>query len=188
MSAHWRPVSGWEGMYEVSHDGQVRSVRTGIVLRQSSLPKGYRQVCLQQRPQGRKETALVHALVMAAFVGPRPPGMQTRHLDGDPSNNHVSNLRYGTQADNNRDAVRHGTRHTVGADPSAWAPTCTRGHLFTPANTAFRLDKGVTRRTCVACRRESSRRYKARERQKATATTPPPHEVAVRLPVAGSAG
>lgn len=52
---------------------------------------------------------LVHHLVALAFIGPRPKGMVIRHRDGDPSNNRVDNLLYGTQQDNMADALRHGT-------------------------------------------------------------------------------
>jgi hypothetical protein len=52
---------------------------------------------------------LVHRLVLEAFVGPCPEGMLTRHLDGDPANNHLDNLRWGTPAENFADSVRHGT-------------------------------------------------------------------------------
>jgi len=45
--------------------------------------------------------------VTEAFIGPYPPGQETRHLDGDPLNNSVGNLCYGTRAENMQDRVRH---------------------------------------------------------------------------------
>jgi hypothetical protein len=56
---------------------------------------------------------LVHRLVLEAFVGPCPDGYITRHLDGDPSNNRVTNLAWGTSKENAADTKRHGrpTRH-----------------------------------------------------------------------------
>jgi len=53
--------------------------------------------------------AFVHQLVLKAFRGPRSPGKQARHLDGDKLNNHISNLRWGTCSQNAQDRVRHGT-------------------------------------------------------------------------------
>jgi len=53
----------------------------------------------------------VHRLVLEAFVGPCPEGMECRHLDGDPSNNRLENLRWGTPAENTEDKRKHG-RHT----------------------------------------------------------------------------
>ena len=52
---------------------------------------------------------LVHRLVLLAFVGPCPPGMETRHLDRDPRNNRLDNLLWGTPKKNAKDKKRHGT-------------------------------------------------------------------------------
>lgn len=51
----------------------------------------------------------VHTLVLLTFVGPCPDGMQCRHLDGNPANNNISNLAWGTIAENHRDKILHGT-------------------------------------------------------------------------------
>jgi len=51
----------------------------------------------------------VHQLVLETFVGLRPEGMECRHLDGDPTNNHLENLKWGTRSENQKDAVKHGT-------------------------------------------------------------------------------
>jgi hypothetical protein len=50
----------------------------------------------------------VHRLVLEAFVGPRPAGLECRHLDGNPSNNDLSNLVWGTRKENVEDMQRHG--------------------------------------------------------------------------------
>ena len=49
----------------------------------------------------------VHRLVLEAFVGPMPEAMETRHLDGNPANNCLDNLRYGTRAENEADKRLH---------------------------------------------------------------------------------
>lgn len=54
----------------------------------------------------------VHSAVMLAFVGPRPAGLEVRHLDGNPKNNVLSNLAYGTAGQNRIDAYEHGGRPT----------------------------------------------------------------------------
>jgi hypothetical protein len=54
--------------------------------------------------------AWVHRLVLEAFVGPCPEGLETRHLDGNPSNNRLENLVWDTHANNMADGIRHGTR------------------------------------------------------------------------------
>jgi hypothetical protein len=50
----------------------------------------------------------VHRLVLEAFAGPCENGMETRHLDGNPSNNHLANLKWGTIEENTSDRDRHG--------------------------------------------------------------------------------
>lgn len=115
----WRPIPGWEGLYAVSDQGRVLSVER-VVLKKSGparlLPKvrrthlsrfGYPSVSLCR---GSHYTLCrVHELVLAAFVGPRPEGQVCRHLDGNPANNALSNLAYGTHTENMADARRHGT-------------------------------------------------------------------------------
>lgn len=106
MSAvEWRPVPGWEGLYEVSSDGQIRSLRAGRPMRTFITEKGYRRVYLYRGK--RIQRVRVHTAVLGAFVGPRPAGMVTRHLDGNPANNHLSNLAWGTHAENEADKKRH---------------------------------------------------------------------------------
>jgi hypothetical protein len=59
---------------------------------------------------GNQKTTQVHLIVMRAFVGLCPPGLETRHLDGNPANNSwPENLVYGTRAENLEDKFSHGT-------------------------------------------------------------------------------
>lgn len=109
----WRPVVGWENIYSVSNHGRVRRDRDGIgthagrILSPILLRNGRLNAHLRDRQ--RCKPSLIHRLVLAAFVGPCPAGYQCRHLDGDPANNHVSNLRWGTAQENADDRARHGT-------------------------------------------------------------------------------
>jgi hypothetical protein len=115
----WKPIPLLE-LYEASDAGRIRSlprvtqhytgkpiVRGGRVLAGHVNPRGYVQVSLSV--EGRTRTAYVHALVAAAFLGPRPDGMVVRHLDGEGQNNAASNLAYGTHQENSDDMERHGT-------------------------------------------------------------------------------
>lgn len=121
----WRPIPGWDGFYEASSHGRVRSLtRTvkhpksgaaqiqGRVLRTGPHRSGHLWVELC-RP-GVKKTRQVHQLVLEAFVGPKPPGMEGCHYDGNPQNNRIENLRWDTRAGNLADAIRHGTFHNLG--------------------------------------------------------------------------
>lgn len=56
-----------------------------------------------------KSVQHMHRLILEASVGPCPPGMLTRHLNGDPLDNRSANLAWGTHAENHADSVRHGT-------------------------------------------------------------------------------
>lgn len=160
MSAErWLPVVGWEGLYEVSDHGRVRSLprltrhganRKGRIMRPSALPGRYEFLTLTAVP--RKEYASVHSLVMAAFVGPRPGGMDVCHIDGNPVNNHLSNLRYASHSANMRDITHHG--RSVNANKTH----CPQGHPYDEKNTR-RTSKG--RRVCRTCRREDYWRKKA---------------------------
>lgn len=60
-------------------------------------------------PDGKRVMFLVHHLVLITFVGPRPDGMECRHLDGDRGNPRVGNVVWGTSSENAKDRVRHGT-------------------------------------------------------------------------------
>lgn len=110
----WRPVVGYEGIYEVSDAGRVRSVprvdAAGRVrapkIKAQSLSNGYRFVLLFKNRKQR--AARVHVLVAAAFLGPRPPGLVVNHIDHDKTNNQVGNLEYVTQRENIQAAVRAG--------------------------------------------------------------------------------
>jgi len=58
-----------------------------------------------------KTTIRIHVLILMAFIGPRPPGMQARHFpDRDVANNSIDNLKYGTQAEQDHDKIIHGTQ------------------------------------------------------------------------------
>lgn len=118
----WRPVVGYEGLYSVSdhgramvHDRIVRHWRGGVLLRPARILKpgmdtdGYLHYGLTDA-SGLTKTRKAHALVLAAFVGPKPAGMLTAHWDGDRTNNHLGNLRYATPTGNCDDKKRHGTQ------------------------------------------------------------------------------
>lgn len=111
----WLPIPGWEGFYEASDLGRIRSVPRymckGCVLKPRALPeKGYLQVGLSRN--NKVTMSYVHRLVAATFIGPCPEGLEVLHGDGDPANNVPGNLRYGTHGENGRDMVRHGRTQT----------------------------------------------------------------------------
>jgi len=98
----WRPIPGYEGFYEVSSLGRIKGVKRpggkGGILKQHVTPKGYAMIGLHV--DGHLRTASVHSLVMIAFVGPRPLGLEVNHINFKRADNRVSNLEYVTGKDN----------------------------------------------------------------------------------------
>lgn len=108
MTEEWRTIPDFSPCYQVSNLGRVRRV-AGVIFRSNGRPQSFRERVLRASPDewgypmvrvdGR--TRKVHVLVAAAFLGPRPfAGAVVRHLDGNPSNNNVENLAYGTPSEN----------------------------------------------------------------------------------------
>lgn len=103
-----RRVPGWSD-YFVDQLGAVWSTKWGKLRRMKLTRRrlGYRHVALSDGE--RKKSYPVHTLVLLAWIGPRPEGMECRHLDGNPGNNRLSNLQWGTHLENEMDKRRHGT-------------------------------------------------------------------------------
>lgn len=98
-------------LYQVSDWGRVFNLRSRKFLRGTVTASGYRQVQLS-RPGSRPRFRLVHALVLEAFVGPRPPGLVCDHLSADKLDNSRTNLEWVTPAENVRRAARAGLLRT----------------------------------------------------------------------------
>lgn len=124
----WRPVVGFEGCYEVSDLGRVRSLARTYWHSGGRAPRWCKLRARILKPRFNYKESLggpyvavalsvegvvtyheVHALVLKAFVGPRPPGQQARHLSGISCDNRLVNLEWGTPGENTADKVRHGT-------------------------------------------------------------------------------
>lgn len=163
----WASISDYEGIYEVSDHGNVRSLdrhvarnggrlfARGRVLRAYSRPDGRPTVGLAK--DGVTTTHVVPTLVLTAFVGPRPAGLDGCHNDGDASNNRLSNLRWDTRSANCHDRVRHGK------DRKRARTHCPRGHLLAEPNlVASSASQG--HRACLACSRARAAQRKAARR------------------------
>ena len=93
----WKAVPGYEGLYEVSDLGRVRSSAHGKVLKQRASTRGYLRVGLTK--DGRQTMKSVHRLVLLAFVG--GSDMQVNHLNEQKMDNRLTNICYCTAAENN---------------------------------------------------------------------------------------
>lgn len=105
----WRAVPDWPS-YIVSDSGfvgRVRADRGARLLKQTVSKNGYPMVALSDKSRLRR--FYVHHLVLMAFVGPRPEGMQAAHWNGDRCDARLANLRWDTPTNNCRDKIRHGT-------------------------------------------------------------------------------
>lgn len=121
---NWKAIPGFEGFYEVSDQGRVRSVertvtvrgrsdgQTAKIIRERILKPGLSsgRPVVNLRSDTDRRHALVHHLVLEAFVGPCPDGMECRHLDDKRRNNALRNLEWGTRRENMADRKRNGLR------------------------------------------------------------------------------
>jgi hypothetical protein len=146
----WLPIPGFEGRYEVSDHGLVRSLDRvqvnrlgrrrfwpGQMLKIQMTPNGYSKVCL-----GGVNWRLVHRLVLTAFVGPCPDGMECLHGNDVRTDNRLANLSWGTHEENQQGAVERGRNY------EAAKTHCPRRHPLTGAN----LDPGHAKRNHRMCR------------------------------------
>lgn len=111
MPQLWIDIPGYESLYQVSNDGQVKSYTVqritrwdspmtlpGRILKPETMKTGYHRVVLTKNKIHKKHS--VHYLVLLAFVSERPEGYYINHIDGNKLNNNVTNLEYVTPQDN----------------------------------------------------------------------------------------
>ena len=122
MAEVWKDISNYEGIYQVSNLGRIKSLSREVIKAYGATHKlserikkinsdnyGYQVVRLHN---GKGKTFKVHKLVANAFLG-TPDGLEVNHIDGDKSNNRVSNLEYCTRGENIKHAWDNGLRHFV---------------------------------------------------------------------------
>lgn len=120
IGEQWKSVSSFLG-YEISSCGRLRSTifrigcrpKPGLMDGHIKMKNGKaaaRVFSLSAIRSSRRKEFRAHRLVLEAFVGPCPQGMEACHNDGNGLNNHVSNLRWDTHKANMEDAVVHGTK------------------------------------------------------------------------------
>jgi hypothetical protein len=148
----WQPVP-FGDQYEVSTRGRCRNTKTGKFLTGTINEDGYIRVCLSEND--RHKNFYLHVLVAQAFLESPSPGQQVRHWDGNPTNNDVSNLLYGTGSENVLDTVRYGNH------VQARKTYCPQDHPYDEENT-YNNPGGY--RACRICVREAGRRYEERNR------------------------
>lgn len=115
----WLPVAGYEGKYEVSDRGRVQRIGSGrgsntrYIMSSWSDDQGRPKVTLRN-PDGYVQRT-ISTLVAAAFLGPRPEGLDVCHRNGINTCNLPGNLYYGTKRQNMADKLTHGTQPLGGS-------------------------------------------------------------------------
>lgn len=171
ISECWLPVVGFEGVYEVSDQGRVRSLdrqvphwrggtqfSRGVVLRPVVKSSGRHFVTLSQGE--RRVQRSVHRIVAEAFLGSCPESLEVCHWNDDPSDNRLSNLRFDTHSANVLDKVRNGIHH------EANKTHCPQGHPYVGENLVVRPKHGRSEsfsRECRECNRQRARAYYRRK-------------------------
>lgn len=149
---YWKPIPDAEGSYEVSNLGKVRSIdRTspegrrlkGKELKGWFTKGGYRKVWICTN--GKRLPRYVHRLVLEAFIGDCPKGMEACHNNGIANDNRLENLRWDTPSANNLDIVLHGNNYRKNLS------TCPHGHKLEDPNLYPYRKKRDGSRRCYAC-------------------------------------
>lgn len=109
MEELWRDVVGYEKLYQVSNHGRVRSMAgwtraVGHILKPQLRGKNVEVSLCRRGTQIQKKICF---MVLEAFVGPKPEGLQCCHFDDDRWNNYLTNLRWDTQSSNRLDCMRN---------------------------------------------------------------------------------
>lgn len=116
MKEIWKPIRDYEGLYEISNLGRIKSLRNNIILKNSNSSNGYFTVALCKK--GEQKTAVVHRLVALHFIpNDNLIKSEINHIDENRHNNIFSNLEWCTRSENNN----HGSRIEKQAK-SLWKP------------------------------------------------------------------
>lgn len=120
MVEEWRDIVDYRDYYQVSNYGNVRHVRNGI-LKLTKRNKQAEYLCVHLSINGKSKVLSVHRLVATAFLGKPPVDHEVRHLDGNPRNNYLNNLIWGTKKENRRDRSLHGRDNLPFGESASWS-------------------------------------------------------------------
>lgn len=157
MTEEWKDIPGYEGRYQASTFGRVRSLDRTITTNHGvtkfhrgqmlnptpDVNRGYLVVNMRNNA-GKLRQRKVHQLILETFVGPCPPNCEVLHGPGGCQDNRLENLRWGTRAENVNDIME------AGLHQMASRTHCVNGHKLPP------YTRG--KRRCRPCDRASYKR------------------------------
>lgn len=162
----WTPVPNYEGYYEVSSEGRVKSLPRivnrkndsvqpwpGKILKPQLDKTGYQSVTLCK--DGFETRKMVHRIVAESFLERVDGSPYVLHGNGNKRDNRLQNLRWGTNSENVQDTIKHGTRRSFWAERTH----CSSNHEYTEENT--RWYKG--HRYCKTCGKAAQKRYREKK-------------------------
>ena len=164
----WKPIPGFEGIYEISNLGRVMALERVVTftdgrkrkypkrLRKISVARGYPSIGLTDST-GYSKNYLLHRILAHVFIQPITGEDIVRHLNDIPSDYRLSNLAVGTQQENIDDLMRNGNHF------QASKKECKHGHPFDEENTRISKQGGRLCRTCLNAR---ARKYYAMKKKK----------------------
>jgi hypothetical protein len=181
----WRDIDGYEGLYQISNFGKVKSVKRECVcpsalggkgkrtvperIRKPNIMKGYH--CISLIKEGKHKVFRIHSLVAEHFISVQPtPDYQINHIDGDKANNHVENLEWVLPIENTRHAIENGLRQNPSSETKKKISAASKRHWLNEtyrqkqtermlqnwASPAYR--KRVLKNMCGKTRTEEQRR------------------------------
>ncbi len=112
MKEIWKDIEGYEGLYQISNLGNVKSLKNNIILKPSKNSKGYLQVFLWKNGSGK--LLRIHRLVAKAFIPNFDDKPQVNHIDGNKQNNRVNNLEWVTNSENQKHAFKIKLQTNIG--------------------------------------------------------------------------
>jgi hypothetical protein len=101
----WKDIEGYEGLYQVSNLGHVKSLRNNIILKSHKYPNGYLYAAFKVK--GKCKMIMIHRLVAKSFLL-RPEKTEVNHKDGNKENNAIENLEWVTRSENINHALQTG--------------------------------------------------------------------------------
>ena len=111
---NWKDIPGYEGLYQASTEGRIKSLRQKKERILKPAPDLDGRLKLSLYKNGEKKHFKVYTLVALTFIGERPEGYHVCHIDGDYTNNALSNLKFDTHSQNRLDMYRYGSKNARG--------------------------------------------------------------------------